>query len=576
MGRLNTLLLLCGLSWTAVAQQAISSAPVPVTGVMSAVNTQTGERPSRLHIADLQKTGGAPWDLYIQAISAFQAVPEDQENSWFQVLGIHGLPFESWNGVGNVKGAAITGYCPHNEVLFGSWHRPYVALFEQEVIRHAKTIANQYTGSQKAKYVNAAQSLRIPFWDWAVSPQIPEVLSETQITVNTPTGQKTIHNPLQNYQFQNWPFKYSYFTGSIAQYPHTMRCPSTTNSKAVSRTSTVDANLARDASYLKSAVYNVFTRAGSYAEMVTDSQGGYNFESPHNNIHVDVGGSSPMGHMTNLGWSAFDPIFMLHHANVDRLIAMWQATHPNKRMFENSFKLGSPLWGSAKGMTYTEDYVLKPFYKPGGSQMWTSREVVSTRSFGYTYPELPDWTMSSTQLQQHVTSVVNNLYGPSNSVSKRSMDAQPETLTQYVLKIAVDRSDFEGPAMINSFFDGSFSGSMSLLTMPMSEDSSMGGMSYANLPLQGLNGVDGLGAVGEGPLAFTASALSSIAKFFSKALSFNIQHGNGSALFPSDVPSLTVALEVLHVVPAASVFEFPTVSKTTTIPLDISSLFELL
>lgn len=166
--------------------------------------------------------------------------------------------------------------------------------------------------------------------------------------------------------------------------------------------------------------------------------------------------------------------------------------------------------------------------------MWTSREVVSTRSFGYTYPELPDWTMSSTQLQQHVTSVVNNLYGPSNSVSKRSMDAQPETLTQYVLKIAVDRSDFEGPAMINSFFDGSFSGSMSLLTMPMSEDSSMGGMSYANLPLQGLNGVDGLGAVGEGPLAFTASALSSIAKFFSKALSFNIQHVciNGSKCLP--------------------------------------------
>lgn len=26
-------------------------------------------------------------DLYIQAISAFQAMPEDQENSWFQVLG---------------------------------------------------------------------------------------------------------------------------------------------------------------------------------------------------------------------------------------------------------------------------------------------------------------------------------------------------------------------------------------------------------------------------------------------------------------------------------------------------------
>jgi tyrosinase len=231
-----------------------------------------------------------------------------------------------------------------------------------------------------------------------------------------------------------------------------------------------------------------------------------------------------MGHMTNLGWSAFDPVFMLHHANVDRLVAMWQATHPNNQMFENSFNLSSSVWGSAKGMTYTEDYVLKPFYKPGGSHMWTSREVVSTRTFGYTYPELPDWTMSSTQLQRHVTSVVNNLYGPSTSVSKRSMDAQPETLTQYVLKIAVDRSDFEGPAVINSFFNGSLSGSMSLLTMPMSEGSSMGGMSHANIPLQGLTGVDGLGAMGEGLLAFTTSALSSVAEFFSKALSFNIQN----------------------------------------------------
>lgn len=255
--------------------------------------------------------------------------------------------------------------------------------------------------------------------------------------------------------------------------------------------------------------------------MVTDSQGGYNFESPHNNVHVDVGCSNPMGHMTSLGWSAFDPVFMLHHANVDRLVAMWQATHPNNQMFVNSFTLNSPLWGSAKGMTYTEDYVLKPFYKPGGSQMWTSRGVASTRAFGYTYPELPDWTMSSTQLQQHVTSVVNKLYGPSTAVAKRSMDIQPEALTEYVLKIAVNRSDFEGPAVINSFLNGSFSGSMPLLTMPMSQTSSMGGMSYANIPL---TGVDGLGDLGEGLLPFTTSGLSSIAAFFSKALSINIQN----------------------------------------------------
>jgi hypothetical protein len=42
--------------------------------------------------------------------------------------------------------------------------------------------------------------------------------------------------------------------------------------------------------------------------MSTDSQGGYTFEAPHNTVHNDIGCSNPSGHMTNLGWSAFDPI----------------------------------------------------------------------------------------------------------------------------------------------------------------------------------------------------------------------------------------------------------------------------
>ncbi|GGK44745.1 tyrosinase family protein [Salinarimonas ramus] len=44
--------------------------------------------------------------------------------------------------------------------------------------------------------------------------------------------------------------------------------------------------------------------------------------SPHNNAHVIVGGSQ--GHMGD-GMSPLDPIFWLHHCNVDRLAAQWQA-----------------------------------------------------------------------------------------------------------------------------------------------------------------------------------------------------------------------------------------------------------
>lgn len=43
--------------------------------------------------------------------------------------------------------------------------------------------------------------------------------------------------------------------------------------------------------------------------------------TPHNGIHVAVG--SPDGTMITM-WSPLDPIFWLHHCNVDRLWAVWQ------------------------------------------------------------------------------------------------------------------------------------------------------------------------------------------------------------------------------------------------------------
>jgi tyrosinase len=34
--------------------------------------------------------------------------------------------------------------------------------------------------------------------------------------------------------------------------------------------------------------------------------------------------------MTYLDYSAFDPVFWLHHTNMDRIFALWQVLHPNK------------------------------------------------------------------------------------------------------------------------------------------------------------------------------------------------------------------------------------------------------
>ena len=50
-----------------------------------------------------------------------------------------------------------------------------------------------------------------------------------------------------------------------------------------------------------------------------------NIENVHNNIHIKF---AP-GHMTPTSVAAFDPIFWLHHANVDRQLALHQALYPN-------------------------------------------------------------------------------------------------------------------------------------------------------------------------------------------------------------------------------------------------------
>ncbi len=74
--------------------------------------------------------------------------------------------------------------------------------------------------------------------------------------------------------------------------------------------------------------------------------------SPHNNAHVLVG--TVRGHMGD-GMSPLDPIFWLHHCNVDRIWAEWQAaghvTPALSSNYGNQFvgKLGQPQQASSGG-----------------------------------------------------------------------------------------------------------------------------------------------------------------------------------------------------------------------------------
>lgn len=146
--------------------------------------------------------------------------------------------------------------------------------------------------------------------------------------------------------------------------------------------------------------------------METDHYSKPSFESPHNNVHNAVGCAN--GTMYDLNWSAFDPVFMLHHANVDRLIALWQAIYYNSSIYTIA-DYESALYGTAAG-TVGGLTPLKPFYDVNGN-FHTSESVRNVSAFGYTYPELQPTmpggevaSLSPDELSSYVKFRVNALY----------------------------------------------------------------------------------------------------------------------------------------------------------------------
>ena len=115
-------------------------------------------------------------------------------------LGIHGLPFEPWD---EVSGENASGYCAHNSILFGPWHRAYLALVEQIISTHARDIAMLYPTDLSAVYTAAARELRIPYWDWANSTTMPDIVTIPQIEIQGPEGMQRIQNPLYSYTFES-------------------------------------------------------------------------------------------------------------------------------------------------------------------------------------------------------------------------------------------------------------------------------------------------------------------------------------------------------------------------------------
>lgn len=367
-----------------------------------------GEAPVRPNISTLQNSGPA-WDLYIQAIKELHDHGESDMLSGYRVTGIHGLPYRSWDGV---EGSRQAGYCAHGSTLFPFWHRPYLALYEQLVSKIAQNISEQYPKSSRAKYVQAAKTLRIPYWDWASDPELPSAATTEKIEIETPKGKKSISNPLYSYKFDPTPKKGFPADHQLIRLSTSVRQP---DASGRTRLNVVQEELRSYGPYLRQSTYQLLTSEKDYTTFSTHSlpgrpRGYNNIETVHNTIHVAVGGDR--GHMTYVPWSAYDPIFWIHHTSVDRIVALWQVINPDS--FVKPSPSGEGTMMQAAGTVQDANTPLWPFHS-SDNKFYTANSVRDIKTFGYTYPELEGSSGSKSQQRRHVMRKVNELYNPGSS-----------------------------------------------------------------------------------------------------------------------------------------------------------------
>lgn len=436
--------------------------------------------------------------LFIQALIKFQQVPHTDQLSYYQIAGIHGQPSTTWDSENTDTG---TWYCNHQLTTFPTWHRPYLLLFEQRLyeIMKSEVIPKIEPESEREIWEIEASHWRLPYWDWAAEQPylhnvgLPLLFTQKQINVIMPNkGSHTFDNPLWTFKnpsgtpmgdrsMSPWNITERPFTQAVATSRHGSLSrdwinginnfdvanksiqahrwgqigPSYAISDLVSRLLTDN--------YLKTWRYFSSTAHGPDGVKpagVSPTQW-LSLEQIHNNIHGFTGGSSGndgVGQMQTPAVAAFDPIFWLHHCNVDRQLAMWQTLNPDK-WFDN-LDQGDSTHPPDNGA----DVGLVPFHKDQDFNLYTSDDIRDWTQLNYQYDVLentPRWIRAQTQGQvtdDHIAGHVRRSVNMHLNKSRHAVLAAPQLPgvgNDYIVNVLYDRYGLSGNPYSIHFFVGS-------------------------------------------------------------------------------------------------------------------------
>ncbi|KZT33401.1 Di-copper centre-containing protein [Sistotremastrum suecicum HHB10207 ss-3] len=478
-------------------------------------------------------------NLFLLALARFQAIPYDEKLSYFQIAGIHGLPFKPWDEKTESQSPETrNGYCTHNSILFPTWHRPYLLLYEQRLYEiMVKDIIPTLPGDRD-KLIAQAQQWRLPYWDWAVkNADVPDIVRSPNIQVLTSTGPTVIPNPLHAFRAPGamgdynieavkidtghntflLPFDIAKQTSRYPPYwPPEPEKPKASTVTAWTEGIRLDDNITdalRGADWynnpkpdpddpkppkypndISEVVYRLFTEKyfSTYSHFASTNYEKneqkqkrladfLSLEAIHNNLHLWLGGGGPRdksesgpGHMSIVPVAAFDPIFWLHHNNIDRLFAIWQTLNPTAWFSDSSEQLEDPEgnWSTAPHTIPTPKSALAPFHDGQGSY-FDSDKVRDWLKYGYSYPELQPWrfyvngVFDEQEYRKHVLEEVKILYG-GHIVETFTSAFGGEKHEDYIVNVEYPRFALNGePFVIHIFIGKSKVGQVSNFSSPL-------------------------------------------------------------------------------------------------------------
>lgn len=245
----------------------------------------------------------------------------------------------SWTGFANQHGSLTCGfkYCPHGDWYFLPWHRGFVLMYENA--------ARKLTGNDK---------FAMPYWDWTVDRNVPPAFSDKLYK-----GQP---NPLYVPERRDLSCQYSLTDALVG--PAVIESIYAETNYEVFGTS-------RYSKVFETSRYSRRTVRQDSLDMKWVSMGGgvqgVLESTPHNNVHNNLGGFMPTPA------SPLDPLFFMHHGNIDRIWAHWNGL--------GRLNATDPLW---LNMAFTDNYLA-----PDGTP-YTQKvsELLDTKDFGYAYDEM--------------------------------------------------------------------------------------------------------------------------------------------------------------------------------------------